>query len=272
MNMLVLLPVVWGAIRIRQEPLEPLEGVSFAEVTADEGLPPKAALMPSLIAAASGFSAPPSVPGRLGRAVAQEPAMAPQVDTTLAALQSLESQVAALEALTGETCTLAPLEPDTTALLRRSERAPPPVMMAKKVEKIIKLAMDAGKANPAPPVGPALGAAGVNIMMFCKEYNARTQDQAGMVVPVEISVYEDRSFTFILKTPPAAVLLKKAAGIQKASGTPGGRDYKKAGEVTKAQIEEIAKIKMPDLNTNKLESAMNTVMGTAKNMGIIVTD
>merc|ERR1719456_2155654 len=170
----------------------------------------------------------------------------------VAALQSLESQVAALEAVTGETCTLAPLEPDTVSLLRRSERAPPPVMMAKKVEQVLKLALDAGKANPAPPVGPALGAAGVNIMMFCKEYNARTQDKAGTVIPVEISVYEDRSFTFILKTPPAAELLKKAAGISKGTGTPGGRDYKQAGTVTTAQIEEIAKIKMPDLNTNKL--------------------
>merc|ERR1719163_2460102 len=198
--------------------------------------------------------------------------MAPQVDTTLAALQSLESQVAALEALTGETCTLAPLEPDTTALLRRSERAPPPVMMAKKVEKVIKLAMDAGKANPAPPVGPALGAAGVNIMMFCKEYNARTSAQAGTIIPVEISVFEDRSFTFILKTPPASELLKKAAKITKGSGVPKGRGATVAGTVTRAQVEEIAKIKMPDLNTNKLESAMNTVIGTAGNMGIKVED
>merc|ERR1719171_2824375 len=145
-------------------------------------------------------------------------------------------------------------------------------MMAKKLTKVIKLALDAGKANPAPPVGPALGAAGVNIMMFCKEYNARTSDQAGTVIPVEISVFEDRSFTFILKTPPAAELLKKAAKVSKGTGTPGGRDYKKAGEVTMAQIEEIAKIKLPDLNTNKLESAMNTVKGTAKNMGIVVTE
>lgn len=273
MSLLIVLPVVFGALRQEPLDLDLLGGTSFAEVTAEEGLPPKAALLPSLIAAASGFSAPPSVPGRMGRAVAHEAPAAPvaHVDT-ISALQSLEDQVAALEAVTGETCTLAPLEPDTTALLRASSRVPPPVMMAKKVEKIIKLAIDAGKANPAPPIGPALGAAGVNIMMFCKEYNARTQDQAGMVVPVEISVYEDRSFTFILKTPPAAVLLKKAAKISKASGTPGGRDYKKAGEVTKAQIEEIAKIKMPDLNTNKIESAMNTVMGTAKNMGIVVTE
>ena len=145
-------------------------------------------------------------------------------------------------------------------------------MMGKKVEKIIKLAIPAGKANPAPPIGPALGAAGVNIMMFCKEYNARTQDQAGTIVPVEISVFEDRSFSFVLKTPPAAELIKKAAKIQKGSGTPGGRGYVQAGSITMAQVEEIAKIKMPDLNTNKLQSCMNTVMGTAKNMGVTVTD
>ena len=159
-----------------------------------------------------------------------------------------------------------------------SARVGVPTMMAKKVSKIIKLALDAGKANPAPPVGPALGAAGVNIMMFCKEYNARTQDKAGTVIPVEISVFEDRSFTFILKTPPAAELLKKAAKVQKGHGEPAVRNkagvmtYNKAGEVTMEQIEEIAKIKMPDLNTNKLQSAMNTVMGTAKNMGIHVKD
>merc|ERR1719214_348764 len=130
--------------------------------------------------------------------------------------------------------------------------------------------MQAGKANPAPPVGPALGAAGVNIMMFCKEYNARTQDKAGTVIPVEISVFEDRSFTFILKTPPASELLKKAAKVAKGSGTPKGRGATTAGTVTMEQIEEIAKIKMPDLNTNKLQSAMNTVIGTAKNMGITI--
>ena len=108
-------------------------------------------------------------------------------------------------------------------------------MMAKKVTKIIKLAIGACKANPAPPIGPALGAAGVNIMMFCKEYNARTQDQAGTIIPVEISVFEDRSFSFIMKTPPAAELLKKAAKVSKGSGTPGGREYKKAGTITMAQ-------------------------------------
>jgi len=142
--------------------------------------------------------------------------------------------------------------------------------MAAKVTKMIKLAIPAGKANPAPPIGPALGAAGVNIMMFCKEYNARTQDQAGTIVPVEITVFEDRTFTFILKTPPAAELLKDAAKIKKGSGTPGGRDYKKAGSVTLDQVEEIAKIKLPDLNTTKVSSAMNTVMGTAKNMAITI--
>merc|ERR1719473_1592807 len=142
--------------------------------------------------------------------------------------------------------------------------------MAQKVSKIIKLAIPAGKANPAPPIGPALGAAGVNIMMFCKEYNARTQDQAGTIVPVEISVFEDRTFTFVLKTPPAAVLLKKAANIKSGSGTPGGRGYVKAGTITLDQVEEIAKIKMPDLNTTMVSSAMNTVMGTAKNMGITI--
>ena len=150
--------------------------------------------------------------------------------------------------------------------------------MAKKVTAVIKLALQAGKANPAPPVGPALGQHWVNIMMFCKEYNARTQDKAGTVIPVEISVFEDRSFTFILKTPPAAELLKKAAKVSKGSGTPavrskkGDLSYSFVGEITTAQVEEIAKIKLPDLNTNKLQSAMNTVKGTAKNMGIKVVD
>jgi large subunit ribosomal protein L11 len=147
-----------------------------------------------------------------------------------------------------------------------------PIMMAKKVSKMIKLALAAGTANPAPPVGPALGAAGVNIMMFCKEYNARTSDQKGEIIPVEISVFEDRSFTFVLKTSPASELLKKAAKIKKGSGVPKGRGATVAGSVTMAQIEEIAKIKMPDLNTNKLQSCMNTVMGTAANMGITVVD
>jgi len=163
-------------------------------------------------------------------------------------------------------------EPRATRNILWSRHAAPAMMAQKTPTKIIKLALQAGKANPAPPVGPALGAAGVNIMAFCKEYNARTQDKAGQVIPVDITVYDDRSFTFVLKTPPASELLKEAAKIKKGSGTPGGRDYKKVGEVTMAQIEEIAKIKLPDLNTKKLESAMNTVMGTAKNMGITVTE
>ena len=121
-------------------------------------------------------------------------------------------------------------------LLRTASRRTQPVMMAKKVTKLIKLALQAGKANPAPPVGPALGAAGVNIMMFCKEYNARTSDKAGTVIPVEISVFDDRSFTFILKTPPASELLKKAAGVPKGSGIPFGRGATVAGTVTKAQV------------------------------------
>jgi large subunit ribosomal protein L11 len=141
--------------------------------------------------------------------------------------------------------------------------------MAKKVVAIVKLALNAGKANPAPPVGPALGQHGVNIMAFCKDYNAKTQDQPGMVIPVEISVYEDRSFTFVLKTPPASVLLKKAAGIEAGSNEP---NKKKVGSVTKAQLADIAKTKMPDLNANDLEAAMKIVGGTARNMGISITD
>jgi large subunit ribosomal protein L11 len=141
--------------------------------------------------------------------------------------------------------------------------------MAKKVVAIVKLALNAGKANPAPPVGPALGQHGVNIMAFCKDYNAKTQDQAGMVIPVEISVYEDRSFTFVLKTPPASVLIKKAAGIETGSNEP---QKKKVGSITKAQLAEIAKTKMPDLNANDLEAAMNIVGGTARNMGVTITD
>jgi large subunit ribosomal protein L11 len=141
--------------------------------------------------------------------------------------------------------------------------------MAKKVVAIVKLALNAGKANPAPPVGPALGQHGVNIMAFCKDYNAKTQDQVGTVIPVEISVYEDRSFTFVLKTPPASVLLKKAAGIETGSNEP---NKKKVGKITKAQLAEIAKTKMPDLNANDLEAAMNIVGGTARNMGITITD
>ncbi|MFN6568017.1 50S ribosomal protein L11 [Dendronalium sp. ChiSLP03b] len=141
--------------------------------------------------------------------------------------------------------------------------------MAKKVVAVIKLALNAGKANPAPPVGPALGQHGVNIMMFCKEYNAKTADQVGMVIPVEISVFEDRSFTFVLKTPPASVLIRKAAKIERGSNEP---NKKKVGSITKAQLQEIAQTKLPDLNANDIEAAMNIVAGTAKNMGVTVTD
>ncbi|NEQ04946.1 MAG: 50S ribosomal protein L11 [Moorea sp. SIO2B7] len=141
--------------------------------------------------------------------------------------------------------------------------------MAKKVVALIKLALPAGKANPAPPVGPALGQHGVNIMAFCKEYNAKTADQAGMVIPVEISVFEDRSFTFILKTPPASVLIKKAAGIEKGSAQP---NRTKAGSLTRSQLQEIAQTKMPDLNANDIEAAMRIVEGTARNMGVAITD
>lgn len=141
--------------------------------------------------------------------------------------------------------------------------------MAKKVTAIIKLALQAGKANPAPPVGPALGQHGVNIMMFCKEYNAKTADKAGMVIPVEISVFEDRSFTFILKTPPASVLISKAAKIQKGSAEP---NKAKVGSITKDQLREIAQTKMPDLNANDIEAAMKIIAGTARNMGVTVAD
>ncbi|BAZ66086.1 MAG: 50S ribosomal protein L11 [Pelatocladus maniniholoensis HA4357-MV3] len=141
--------------------------------------------------------------------------------------------------------------------------------MAKKVVAVIKLALNAGKANPAPPVGPALGQHGVNIMMFCKEYNAKTADQAGTVIPVEISVYEDRSFTFVLKTPPASVLITKAAKIDRGSSEPNKR---KVGSITQEQLRQIAQTKMPDLNANDVEAAMKIIAGTAKNMGVTVTD
>lgn len=141
--------------------------------------------------------------------------------------------------------------------------------MAKKVEGYIKLQIPAGGATPAPPVGPALGQHGVNIMDFCKQFNAKTQDQPGMVIPVVITVYADRSFTFITKTPPATVLLKKAAGLDKASGEP---NKNKVATITNAQVEEIAKTKMPDLNAANLESAVNMVKGTARSMGIVVED
>ena len=141
--------------------------------------------------------------------------------------------------------------------------------MAKKVTGIIKLQIPAGQANPAPPVGPALGQHGVNIMAFCKDFNAKTKDQPGMVIPVIITVYQDKSFTFITKSPPASVLLKKAAGIEKGSARPN-RD--KIGRVTRKQIEEIARTKLPDLNTTSVESAMRTIEGTARNMGLEVVD
>ena len=141
--------------------------------------------------------------------------------------------------------------------------------MPKKITALIKLALPAGKATPAPPVGPALGQHGVNIAAFCKEYNARTNDKTGLIIPVEISVYEDRSYTFILKTPPASVLLANAAKIKKGSSTP---NRVTVGSITKMQLEEIANTKLPDLNTTKLSSAMKIVEGTAKNMGISIVD
>ena len=141
--------------------------------------------------------------------------------------------------------------------------------MAKKVEGYIKLQIQAGKATPAPPVGPALGQHGVNIVEFTKQFNARTADMGDTVIPVIITVYADRSFSFITKTPPAAVLLKKAAGMQKASGVP---NKTKVASVTKAQVEEIAKTKMPDLNASSLEAAASMIAGTARSMGITVTD
>lgn len=140
--------------------------------------------------------------------------------------------------------------------------------MSKKAVGLIKLQLPAGAANPAPPVGPALGAQGVNIMGFCKEFNAKTKDQSGMILPVEITVYADRSFTFILKSPPAAVLLKKAAGLAKGSGIPN-RD--KVGKVTKQQILEIVKTKQNDLNSNEEEAASRIIEGTARSMGIEIS-
>lgn len=137
--------------------------------------------------------------------------------------------------------------------------------MAKKVVGLVKLAITAGKANPAPPVGPALGQHGVNIMAFCKEYNERTKDQAGLIIPAEITVYEDRSFTFVLKTPPASVLLKKAANIPSGSAVP---NKQKVAKVTKDQVKEIAEMKMKDLNAASVEAAMRMVEGTARSMGI----
>ena len=141
--------------------------------------------------------------------------------------------------------------------------------MAKKVSKVVKLQCEAGKASPAPPIGPALGQAGVNIMGFVKEFNERTAQHAGLIIPVVLTVYEDRSFTFITKTPPAAVLLKKAAGIPKGSGVPN-RD--KVAKVGRDKVREIAELKMPDLNANTVEQAMRMVEGTARSMGIEIVD
>ncbi|EAX47688.1 ribosomal protein L11 [Thermosinus carboxydivorans Nor1] len=141
--------------------------------------------------------------------------------------------------------------------------------MAKKVVKVVKLQVPAGKATPAPPVGPALGQAGVNIMAFVKEFNERTAQQAGLIIPVEITVFEDRSFTFVTKTPPAAVLLKKAAGIETASGEP---NKKKVAKVPRAKVREIAELKMQDLNAASLEAAMRMIEGTARSMGIDIID
>ena len=141
--------------------------------------------------------------------------------------------------------------------------------MAKKITGYVKLQINAGKATPAPPVGPALGAHGVNIMGFCKEFNERTKNQVGLVIPVVITVYADRSFTFITKTPPAAVLIKKACNLEHASGVP---NKTKVASMTKAQVREIAELKMPDLNAASVESAMRMVEGTALSMGVTIAD
>lgn len=141
--------------------------------------------------------------------------------------------------------------------------------MAKKVVGMIKLQLPAGKATPAPPVGPALGQHGVNIMGFCKEFNAKTSSQDGLIIPVVISVYQDRSFSFILKTPPVAVLIKKALGIESGSSVP---NKTKVGKLTKAQVKQIAETKMPDLNAASLEAAMSLVAGTARSMGVTVEE
>jgi large subunit ribosomal protein L11 len=141
--------------------------------------------------------------------------------------------------------------------------------MAKKVKAVVKIQIQGGKANPAPPVGTALGPHGINLMQFCKEYNAKTSSQVGQVVPVEVTVFQDSSFSFILKTPPAADLLKKAAGIDSGSSEPN-RD--KVGKVTSDQLREIAEIKMKDLNANDMENAMRIIAGTARSMGITVVD
>lgn len=141
--------------------------------------------------------------------------------------------------------------------------------MAKKVNAIVKLQVPAGKANPAPPVGPALGQHGVNIMAFVKEFNERTAGQVGLIIPVEITVYDDRSFTFITKTPPAAVLIKKAIGLDKGSGVP---NREKVGTIKRSQVREIAQLKMPDLNTSSIEAAERMIIGAARSMGVTVVD
>ncbi len=141
--------------------------------------------------------------------------------------------------------------------------------MAKKVINVVKLQIPAGRANPAPPVGPALGQAGVNIMQFCKEFNSRTQKDEGLIIPVVITVFQDRSFSFITKTPPASILLKKAAGIESGSGEP---NRTKVAKVTKDQVKEIAEMKMVDLNAGSIETAMSMIAGTARSMGIVVED
>lgn len=141
--------------------------------------------------------------------------------------------------------------------------------MAKKLKAVVRLQIEAGKANPAPPIGPALAGHGINLMQFCKEYNARTSGRPGEIIPAEISVFTDGSFTFILKSPPAAVLLKKAAGVEKGSSEP---NREKVGKVTRAQVREIAEIKMKDLNAIDIEGAMRQIEGTARNMGLLVVD
>lgn len=141
--------------------------------------------------------------------------------------------------------------------------------MAKKLKAIVRLQIQAGKANPAPPIGPALAGHGINLMAFCKEYNARTNNRMGEIIPAEISIFTDGSFTFILKTPPAAVLLKKAAGVEKGSAIP---NREKVGKITRKQVREIAELKMRDLNAVDLEGAMRQIEGTARNMGITVTE
>jgi large subunit ribosomal protein L11 len=141
--------------------------------------------------------------------------------------------------------------------------------MAKKVIAIVKLEIEAGKANPAPPIGPALAQHGINLMSFCKEYNARTANRIGDIIPAEITIFSDQSFKFVLKTPPTASLIRKALGISKGSGVP---NREKVGKLTRAQVQEIAEIKLPDLNANDIESAMLQVEGTARSMGVTITD